>query len=358
MWETIGDIINPSKMKRETNIKKIIMNGEEYQENRNIANKMNEYFSSVGETLAEKFKTTSNYRKYVKKRILNSFFLSPVVVNETLKEIAKLEDSKAGGDDNMKPGLVKENRDVLADKITHIINLSFKNGVVPDKLKLEKVIPIFKKNNRTDPSNYRPISLISVINKLMEKLMFKQINKFIEKHNIMYDYQFGFRKDHSPTLAIMEICENIIDTLNKGSYITGLFLDLSKAFGTVDHKILLYKLEQYGIRGTPLTWFNSYLSNRLQYNLVNGTKSDTMNIRYGVPQGSVLGPLLFLLYTNDMPNCLPENHKMRLFADDSNIFISSHSPKALKNELKMAVERILKWLGDNKLTVNLSKNTV
>ena len=104
MWETIGDIINPSKMKRETNIKKIIMNGKEYQENRNIANKMNEYFSSVGETLAEKFKTTNNYRKYVKKRILNSFFLSPVVVNETLKENAKLDDSKAGGDDNMKPG--------------------------------------------------------------------------------------------------------------------------------------------------------------------------------------------------------------------------------------------------------------
>ena len=355
MRETIGDIVNPSKMKRETNIKKIIMNGEEYQENGNIANKMNEYFSSIGETLAEKFKTTSNYRKYVKKRILNSFFLSPVVVNETLKEIAKLDDSKAGGDDNMKPGLVKKTRDVLADKITHIINLSLKNGVVPDKLKLAKVIPIFKTNNRTDPSNYRPISLLSVINKLIEKLMFKQINKFIEKHNIMYDYQFGFRKDHSTTLAIMEICENIIDTLNKGSYIAGLYLDLSKAFGTVDHKILLYKLEQYGIRGTPLTWFNSYLSNRLQYNLVNGTKSDTMNIRYGVPQGSVLGPLLFLLYTNDMPNCLPENHKMRLFADDSNIFISSHSPKALKNELKMAVECILKWLGDNKLTVNLSK---
>ena len=144
----------------------------------------------------------------------------------------------------MKPGLVKENRDVLADKITHMINLSFKIGVVPDKIKLEKVIPIFKKNNRTNPSNYRPISLISVINKLMEKLMFKQINKFIEKHNIMYDYQFGFRKDHSTTLAIMEICENIIDTLNKGSYITGLYLDLSKAFGTVDHKILLYKLER------------------------------------------------------------------------------------------------------------------
>ena len=158
----------------------------------------------------------------------------------------------------------------------------------------------------------------------------------------MYKYQFGFRKNHSTALAIMEICENIIDTLNKGSYIAGLYLDLSKAFDTVDHKILLYKLEQYGIRGTPLTWLNSFLNNRMQYTLANGTKS-------------VLGPLLVLLYTNDMPNCLPENHKMILFADDSNIFISSHAPEALKTELKMAVENIVKWLGDNKLTVNLSK---
>ena len=157
---------------------------------------------------------------------------------------------------------------------TFLINLSFRNGDVPDKLKLAKVIPIFKKNNRHDPNNYRPISLLSVINKLMEKLMFKRISKFIEKYNILYEYQFGFRKDHSTTLAIMEIHENIINTLEKGSYIAGLYLDLSKAFDTVDHEILLSKLEHYGIRGPPLKWFHSYLTNRTQYTLANGTKSD------------------------------------------------------------------------------------
>ena len=189
----------------------------------------------------------------------------------------------------------------------------------------------------------------------MEKLMFKRISKFIEKYNILYEYQFGFRKDHSTTLAIMEIHENIINTLVKGSYIAGLYLDLSKAFDTVDHEILVSKLEHYGIRGPPLKWFHSYLKNRTQYTLANGTKSDVRNINYGVPQGSVLGPLLFLLYTNDMPNCLPESHKTRLFADDSNIFITSQSPYTLKNELKIAMGRILRWLEDNKLTVNLNK---
>ena len=162
-------------------------------------------------------------------------------------------------------------------------------------------------------------------------------------------------KDHSTTLAIMEIHENIINTLVKGSYIAGLYLDLSKAFDTVDHEILVSKLEHYGIRGPPLKWFHSYLKNRTQYTLANGTKSDVRNINYGVPQGSVLGPLLFLLYTNDMPNCLPESHKTRLFADDSNIFITSQSPYTLKNELKTAIGRILRWLEDNKLTVNLNK---
>ena len=355
MWDTIGHIINPHKMRRQTTIKKLIINNDEYSENKAIANKINEYFSTVGENLAGKFKTTNSYKTYIKDRIPNSFYLTPTTVEETLREISKLDTNKAGGDDNLKPSLVKENKDILADKITFLINLSFKTGDVPDKLKLAKVIPIFKKNNRHDPNNYRPISLLSVINKLMEKLMFKRISKFIEKYNILYEYQFGFRKDHSTTLAIMEIHENIINTLVKGSYIAGLYLDLSKAFDTVDHEILVSKLEHYGIRGPPLKWFHSYLKNRTQYTLANGTKSDVRNINYGVPQGSVLGPLLFLLYTNDMPNCLPESHKTRLFADDSNIFITSQSPYTLKNELKTAIGRILRWLEDNKLTVNLNK---
>ena len=153
----------------------------------------------------------------------------------------------------------------------------------------------------------------------------------------------------------MEIHENIIITLEKGSYIVGLYLDLSKAFDTVYHKILLSKLEHYGIRGPPLKWFHSYLKNRTQYTLANGTKSDVRNINYGVPQGSILGPLLFLLYTNNMPNCLPESNKTRLFADNSNIFITSQSPYTLKIELKIAMGRILRWLEDNKLTINLNK---
>ena len=309
----------------------------------------------MGENLAGKFKTTNSYKTYIKDRIPNSFYLTPTTVEETPQEISKLDTNKAGGDDNLKPSLVKENKDILADKITFLIDLSFRNGDVPDKLKLAKVIPIFKKNNRHDPNNYRPISLLSVINKLMEKLMFKRISKFIEKYNILYGYQFGFRKDHSTNLAIMEIHENIINTLEKGSYIAGLYLDLSKAFDTVYHEILLSKLEHYGIRGPPLKWFHSYLTNRTQYTLANGTKSDVRNINYGVPQGSVLGPFLFLLYTNDMPNCLRKSHKTRLFADDSNIFITSQSPYTLKNELKIAMGRILRWLEDNKLTVNLNK---
>ena len=187
----------------------------------------------------------------------------------------------------------------------------------------------------------------------MEKLMFKRISKFIEKYNILYEYQFGFRKDHSTTLAMMEIHENIIITLEKGSYIAGLYLDLSKAFDTVEHKILLSKLEHYGIRGPPLKWFHSYLKNRTQYTLANGTKSYVRSIDYGVPQGSYLDHFYFY-YTQMI--CQTASLKVtRLFADDSNIFITSQSPYTLKNELKIAMGRILRWLEDNKLMINLNK---
>ena len=142
----------------------------------------------MGENLAGKFKTTPSYKTHIKDRIPNSFYLTPTTVEETLREISKLDTNKAGGDDNLKPSLVKENKDILAEKITFLINLSFKNCDVPDKLKLAKVIPIFKKtNNWHDPNNYRPISSLSVINKLMEKLIFKRISKFIEKYNILYE---------------------------------------------------------------------------------------------------------------------------------------------------------------------------
>jgi hypothetical protein len=355
MWDTIGKIVNPAKVKKKNTIPKLIVGNKCITEDHEIANAINEHFGTVGEELAKNFPNNDNYLRYLGPSNCHSFFLSPANTDEILGEINRLGERKASGHDNIKPKLLKAASTILAEKITHIINLSFKNGQVPTKLKIAKVIPIYKKNNRTDPNNYRPISLLSIINKIMEKIMYKRLKKFLDKFKILYKYQFGFRENHSTTMAIMEIVDNIISEIDNGKLVAGIYLDLSKAFDTVDHKILTKKLEHYGIRGTSLKWFQSYLSNRKQYTLVNDQKSNMLSVTFGVPQGSVLGPLLFLVYINDLANCMPSDNNTRLFADDTNVFISDKHPDQLKQKMVSSIKELHVWLACNKLTVNLAK---
>ena len=284
----------------------------------------------------------------------NSMYLRPVEVEEVLKLIIGLQIKKAGGDDNIKPQLLKACRNTLKEPIIHIINLSFTKGIVPDKLKIAKVIPIYKKDDKSIPNNYRPISLLSILNKVMEKLMYQRVIEFLNKFKIIYEYQFGFRKDHSTVQAVIEIVDNILEELDKNNIIAGIYLDLSKAFDTVDHKILLYKLKHYGIRGLPLDWFKSYLTNRTQYTFINGTKSNLQPVQYGVPQGSVLGPLLFLIYVNDVASATGPN-KLRLFADDSNVFCIDKNASTLKNKMISVITSLSEWFSANKLTINMTK---
>ena len=168
-------------------------------------------------------------------------------------------------------------------------------GCVPDQLKVATVIPVHKKDSPSCMDNYRPISLLSIFNKIMEKLMYKRLISFIDKYNILYDKQFGFREKHSTVQAILLITDQIRNAIEDGLYSCGIFLDFSKAFDTVNHSILTNKLEHYGIRGIANKWFVSYLSNRRQHVSIGNTKSDDVIVTNGVPQGSVLGPLLFLL---------------------------------------------------------------
>ena len=192
---------------------------------------------------------------------------------------------------------MKQLSDIIASPLAELINKSFQSGIFPDIFKIAKVIPIFKSESRVLCNNYRPISLLSNISKLIEKLMYKQVYSFLEQQNCFYNAQFGFHLSLSTNNALMSITD-------QNNFCAGVFVDLKKAFDTVDHEILLKKLSHYGIRGIANEWFCSYLTKRKQYVIFENKESTLNEISTGVPRGSVFGSLLFLIYINDLHKCI------------------------------------------------------
>ena len=242
----------------------------------------------------------------------------------------------------------------IAEPLATLVNSSFENGIFPDKLKIGKVNPLHKKESTDSPSNYRPISILSVFSKIIEKLMHKRLYNFLDTFELLYPLQFGFREKHSTMHALLSLTEAIKHSIDSGNFGCGIFLDLQKAFDTVNHKILLGKLEHYGIRGTALDWFQSYLSGRQQYVVINGHISDSLPITCGVPQGSVLGPLLFLIYMNDLPN-VSKVLQFYLFADDTSIYFDANELNHLQKVVNKELRKVRKWLEANRLALNISK---
>jgi hypothetical protein len=265
-----------------------------------------------------------------------------------------LSNNKSPGPDEISAKLLKENCYIFCEPLQYIYNLSLCTGVVPQKLKFAKVIPVFKQGDSTSASNYRPISLLSIFNKMLEKLVHRRLYSFFDKYNVLYKYQFGFRKNHSTSLAVLEVIDTCYKNLDNNNKILGIYFDLSKAFDTVDHTILLSKLFHYGIRGTMHDWLTSYLSNRMQYTVVNNVSSKIGSISCGVPQGSVLGPLLFLIYMNDIHKAVP-NKDLKLFADDTNLFLFGSDLKILEAEANDCLKKLEFWFYANKLSLNTEK---
>ena len=227
-------------------------------------------------------------------------------------------------------------------------------GVFPWVLKTAKVVPVFKKDSKSDYSNYHPISLLSNIGKILEKLMYKRLCTFLNKNNVIYNLQFGFRQQCSTSHALINITENIRKAIDGGKIGCWVFVDLQKAFDIVDHKILLAKSNHYGIRGVSNEWFKSYLSNHNQYVSINRYESGLPALNCGVPQGSVLGSLLFLLYINDLNQAI-KFCKVHHFADDTNLLCLSNFIKKLNKLVNAALKHLANWLNANKISLNIKK---
>ena len=221
----------------------------------------------------------------------------------------------------------------------HILNLSLKQGVFPSELQIARVIPIYKGRDNMQINNYRPVSVLAFISKIFERIMYNRIIEFVNKHNILYKYQFGFREKHGTNTALIVLIDKISTavSISNGDMVLGVFLDFSEAFDTVDHSILLNKLYKYGLRGVAHKWVFSYLYERQQFVSFNINKSKTFSIFCGVPQGSILGPLLFLLYVNDISQVSSILFPI-LYADDTNLFLQGKCLNTLIEKMNLELQ--------------------
>ena len=353
-WSVLKEIIGNESSTTTCNME--LKDGDNIVTNENeIAHLFNDYFVTIGSSLSQKLPTVDNVSPtyFMKSCNPESMFVNPVSKEELNRVIQNLKNSSPGYD-NLSPCIIKEFSDHLIDPLLHIINLSFSQGVFPDELKLAKVLPLFKNGDKMLINNYRPVSILPSLSKIYEKLMYDKLNSFLDQNDILNDHQFGFRSKHSTSMALSLLVDKILDALDNNELVLGVFLDFSKAFDTIDHRILLKKLEHYGVRGLSLSWFDSYLTCRKQFVSYNNAKSETANISCGVPQGSILGPLLFIIYINDIVRVSNVLFPV-VFADDTNVFIQGKNIDTMCKTMNAELEKLLHWLNINKLSLNVNK---
>ena len=323
-----------------------------------IANNFNDYFSDIGKILADQLKPFSEneHTKYLTKRLHQSLFLTPTTSFEVFNLISGLKNTKSTGKDNTSAYFLKVAAKVIAAPHAQLFNYTFLLGIFPASLKIAKIIPIYKSGDKFDVSNYRLISILSPISKILEKLIHVRAINVFNKHSVLLPTQYGFRANHSTSHALTDVLASLYDNINDEKYTALLLLDLKKAFDTVNHKTLLTKLEHYGICGPTLDLFASFLTKRLQYVSLENHQSNLKKINYGVPQGSVLGSLLFNIYINDISTsvfCTP-----RLFADDTCLIVDDKNINDLHKKITTEITSLNKWMIANKLTLNLSKSNL
>ena len=353
-WNKINEILNKCKKKKDFP-SYFMLNGRKIENTSEISDEFNNYFATIGEKLSAKIPINNNksINSYLVKNIAFSFHFQLVTVEEVKKVISNLKTKHSAGHDQISTHLLKFISNVIAPILTLSINQSLCTGIVPKSLKIAKVIPLFKKDDAHIFDNYRPISLLPAMSKVFEKIVFIQVYDYFEKNKLLYASQYGFRSLHSTELAALEMSDIISRKMDRGEIPLSIFLDLSKAFDTLDHTILLKKLKYYGFNGVTLSWFKNYLSDRTQFIDFDGTQSSMLHLNTGVPQGSILGPLLFIIYMNDI-SAASNVFVGVLYADDSNLVSSlcsfdvplrsNFDNNLLSNNITEEFSKVHEWL--------------
>ena len=327
-----------------------------------MANEFNNYFTSIGNELGSKFDEHNNVKcpcnsvcsNQYSNCTVNKFRFSAISPQFVFDQIRNMQNSKSPGLDKFNVRLLKLAGPLISNCLAHICNLSLSGSKFPDEWKKAKVTPIYKSGDKTDVGNYRPISVLPIISKIIERAIHDQLYLYLSNAGILSNAQSGFRSNHSTSTTLHDVQDYILKNMDNG-YATGvIFIDLKKAFDTVDHDILIKKLKHYGIDNRELSWFKSYLENRSQTVNVNSTLSDFQPINIGIPQGSILGPLLFIIFVNCLP-CVVQECKTVMYADDTSLMYKAKNVSDLQNQLKSCLSKVADWFKANKLTLNVDK---
>ena len=331
----------------------ILQNGSLISSEESLSNLFNDYFSNIATDLNDNLQpSTQNPYMYVKNKPSASLFFYKVTERECANIIDQLKNSNQGIN-NFPVQFFKKYKNLFLSTICNLINLSFSSGTFPDLLKVATVLPIFKKGDSLLLKNYRPISILAFLGKIFEKCMLVRVNDFISKFSIISPAQYGFCKGKSTQDAVLYLTELIYQAFNDKTVNLNIFIDLRKAFDTINHDILLGKLELYGIRGLPLKLFKNYLSNRVQRVRINNAVSDPRTVSMGLPQGGLLSPVLFLLFINDLPN-ISDNFKAILFADDTTLNFTGE-PDDINQFCLADLHKFYTWTLANRLSLNTEK---
>ena len=319
-----------------------------------IANAFKRYFKDIGPSLANQIHTHHNYKEYLRTPSKNQIALQPIEEYKVIQEIDRLKNKSSNGIDGISNNLTNTAKYVFAKPLTLIINQILSNGIFPEQLKVSKIIPLRKANDKMLLTNYRPIALLPFISKIFKYILLEQLTSHFVENKLISSQQYGFCAKHSTELAALNLVGYLTNKLDNGIIPINIYIDLSKAFDTLIHSVLLDKLSHYGVNGVAKKLLQSYLSNRHQVVDFNGSTSDTLEIKTGVPQGSVLGPFLFSVYINDLPTCT-DIFNMIMYADDTTLFCDINGNPADEHLLNMELCKITDWLSANKLSLNVNK---